>query len=108
MLETSKGIIEFETYPDTAPQAVAHIVALVERNFYRGLRFHRVVEDFVIQIGDSDHARFHEAAVLGQLLQRESRGRVGAVGHAKACGRSGLAARTLATRARWTASSSSA
>jgi cyclophilin family peptidyl-prolyl cis-trans isomerase len=52
VLETSKGIIEFETYPDTAPQAVAHIVALVERNFYRGLRFHRVVEDFVIQIGD--------------------------------------------------------
>ena len=52
VLETSKGIIEFETYPDTAPKAVAHIVALVERNFYRGLRFHRVVENFVIQIGD--------------------------------------------------------
>jgi cyclophilin family peptidyl-prolyl cis-trans isomerase len=52
VLETSKGVIEFETYPDTAPKAVAHIVALVERNFYRGLRFHRVVEDFVIQVGD--------------------------------------------------------
>lgn len=52
VLETSKGVIEFETYPDTAPKAVAHIVALVERNFYRGLRFHRVVPDFVIQIGD--------------------------------------------------------
>lgn len=52
VLETSKGTIEFETYPDTAPKAVAHILALVEKNFYRGLRFHRVVEDFVIQIGD--------------------------------------------------------
>ena len=52
VLETSKGIIEFETYPDTAPRAVAHILALVERNFYRGLRFHRVVPGFVIQIGD--------------------------------------------------------
>ena len=52
VLETAKGVIEFETYPDTAPQAVAHIVALVEKHFYRGLRFHRVVEDFVIQIGD--------------------------------------------------------
>jgi cyclophilin family peptidyl-prolyl cis-trans isomerase len=53
VLETSKGVIEFETYPDTAPKAVAHIVALVEKNFYRGLRFHRVVADFVIQIGDA-------------------------------------------------------
>ena len=52
VLETAKGIIEFETYPDTAPQAVAHILALVEKRFYRGLRFHRVVPNFVIQIGD--------------------------------------------------------
>ena len=52
VLETVKGIIEFETYPDTAPKAVAHILALVQKRFYAGLRFHRVVPNFVIQIGD--------------------------------------------------------
>jgi cyclophilin family peptidyl-prolyl cis-trans isomerase len=52
VLETAKGIIEFETYPDTAPKAVAHILALVQKRFYAGLRFHRVAPSFVIQIGD--------------------------------------------------------
>lgn len=52
VLETVKGIIEFETYPDTAPRAVAHVLALVQKRFYAGLRFHRVVPNFVIQIGD--------------------------------------------------------
>jgi cyclophilin family peptidyl-prolyl cis-trans isomerase len=52
VLETAKGTIEFETYPDTAPKAVAHILELVRKRFYAGLRFHRVVKNFVIQIGD--------------------------------------------------------
>src|SRR3954466_3540338 len=41
VLETVKGNIEFETYPEEAPKTVAQIVALVKRNFYNGLRFHR-------------------------------------------------------------------
>ena len=65
VLETSKGIIEFETYPDTAPKAVAHILALVERNFYRGLRFHRVVPNFVIQIGDPTTRDFTKRVYWG-------------------------------------------
>ncbi len=52
VLETAKGIIEFETYPEEAPKTVAHIVALVEKGFYNGLRFHRVEPKFVVQIGD--------------------------------------------------------
>lgn len=52
VLETVKGTIEFETHPDSAPRAVAHIIALVQRRFYAGLRFHRVVPRFVVQIGD--------------------------------------------------------
>ena len=52
VLETSKGIIEFETYPEEAPKTVAHIVGLVKRGFYNGLRFHRVDPGFVVQIGD--------------------------------------------------------
>jgi peptidyl-prolyl cis-trans isomerase B (cyclophilin B) len=51
-VETEKGTFEFETYPNEAPKTVAHIVGLVNRRFYNGLRFHRVVPGFVIQIGD--------------------------------------------------------
>lgn len=52
VLESEKGVIEFETYPDEAPKTVAHIVGLVKRNFYNGLRFHRAEPNFVVQIGD--------------------------------------------------------
>ena len=52
VLETVKGTIEFETYPEEAPKTVARIVELVKKNFYNGLRFHRAEPNFVIQVGD--------------------------------------------------------
>ena len=51
VLDTEKGMIEFETFPQDAPKSVAHLLALVRRGFYRGLRFHWV-QPGVIQIGD--------------------------------------------------------
>lgn len=51
VLETVKGTIEIETYPEEAPKTVAQILRLVKRNFYNGLRFHRA-EYSLIQIGD--------------------------------------------------------
>jgi len=52
VLETAKGIIEIETYPEEAPKTVARIVELAKKNFYNGQRFHRADPNFVIQIGD--------------------------------------------------------
>src|SRR5215210_8983827 len=52
VLETVKGTIEFETYPEDAPKTVAAIIDLVKRNFYNGLRFHRAEANFLIQVGD--------------------------------------------------------
>jgi peptidyl-prolyl cis-trans isomerase B (cyclophilin B) len=52
VLDTSKGVIEFETYPNEAPKTVAHITALVKRGFYNGQRVHRVAPNFVVQFGD--------------------------------------------------------
>jgi cyclophilin family peptidyl-prolyl cis-trans isomerase len=52
VLETTKGVIEFETYPNEAPKTVAHILGLIKRNFYNGIRVHRVVPKFVVQFGD--------------------------------------------------------
>ena len=52
VLETVKGTIEIETYPEEAPKTVARIVELTKKNFYNGLRFHRAEPNFVVQVGD--------------------------------------------------------
>jgi cyclophilin family peptidyl-prolyl cis-trans isomerase len=52
VFETEKGTFEIETYPAEAPKTVAHIVGLVNKRFYNGQRVHRVVPNFVIQLGD--------------------------------------------------------
>ena len=52
VLETSKGVIEFETYPEEAPKTVARILELVKKGFYNGQRFHRAEPNFLVQIGD--------------------------------------------------------
>ncbi len=52
VVETVKGTFEIQTFPEEAPKTVEHILALVKKNFYRGLRFHRVEKNFVVQVGD--------------------------------------------------------
>ena len=52
VVQTAKGVIEIQTFPGDAPKTVEHIVALAKRNFYNGLRVHRVVPGFVVQFGD--------------------------------------------------------
>lgn len=52
VVETVKGTIEIEMFPVEAPKTVEHIVGLVNRRFYNGLRVHRVVKGFVVQFGD--------------------------------------------------------
>ena len=45
------GIIKAELYPDVAPITVENFVSLIERNFFDGLIFHRVIPGFMIQGG---------------------------------------------------------
>ena len=52
VLETAKGTIEIETYPEEAPKTVARILELTKKNFYNGQRFHRSEPGFLVQIGD--------------------------------------------------------
>lgn len=51
ILKTNKGEIRIDLYPDKTPNTVANFVNLAQRNFYNGLKFHRVIEDFMIQGG---------------------------------------------------------
>ena len=46
------GIIKAELYPDVAPQSVNNFVTLINKGFYNGLIFHRVIPGFMIQGGD--------------------------------------------------------
>lgn len=45
------SIIKAELYPDIAPNTVNNFLSLVQKGFYNGLIFHRVIEDFMIQGG---------------------------------------------------------
>jgi peptidylprolyl isomerase/peptidyl-prolyl cis-trans isomerase B (cyclophilin B) len=53
-MQTTKGTIKFTLLPEYAPETVDNFVKLVEKKFYDGLAFHRVVPGFVIQGGDPD------------------------------------------------------
>ena len=72
VLETVKGTIEFETYPEEAPKTVARIVELVKKGFYNGLRFHRAEANFLVQVGRSGDERCEPGGDSG-AADRESR-----------------------------------
>ena len=47
------GTVKIELYPEYAPETVKNFITLANNEFYNGLKFHRVVKDFMIQGGDS-------------------------------------------------------
>jgi peptidyl-prolyl cis-trans isomerase B (cyclophilin B) len=51
-IETDRGDIELEFYPQHAPRTVNNFVFLAQDGFYDGVTFHRVISDFMIQGGD--------------------------------------------------------
>lgn len=51
-IEMENGdVIKAELYPKTAPNTVANFISLIQKNFYDGLIFHRVIKGFMIQGG---------------------------------------------------------
>ena len=46
------GVITLELYPNIAPETVNNFVSLVNKGFYDGLSFHRIIPGFMIQGGD--------------------------------------------------------
>lgn len=51
IMETDKGTIRIELFDQDAPNTVKNFVELIEKGFYDGLTFHRVIPNFVIQGG---------------------------------------------------------
>lgn len=52
VFETNKGTIEIELFDDTMPITAGNFEKLVEEGYYDGIKFHRVIEGFMIQGGD--------------------------------------------------------
>lgn len=52
VIQTSKGTVTLEFYPQDAPNTVASFIELADSGFYNGLKFHRVIPGFVAQGGD--------------------------------------------------------
>ena len=51
VLDTSKGKIVLELYPDNAPETVKNFLNYVDAKYYDGMIFHRVIPNFMIQGG---------------------------------------------------------
>lgn len=47
-------VIKAELYPDVAPVSVNNFISLIQKSFYDGLIFHRVIRGFMIQGGDPE------------------------------------------------------
>lgn len=52
IMTTSEGVVKFKFYPQDAPMTVKRIIELINKGFYNGLIFHRVLPGFVVQGGD--------------------------------------------------------
>jgi len=50
-MKTSKGTINLKLFPEKTPVTVASFVNLIQRKYYDGLSFHRVIDDFMVQGG---------------------------------------------------------
>lgn len=63
------GTLKLEFYPQAAPKTVAHIVDLINKDFYTGIRFHRLEENFVVQGGDPNSKKFSKADIANNTAE---------------------------------------
>jgi peptidyl-prolyl cis-trans isomerase B (cyclophilin B) len=70
-IHTAKGVLTFELYDDAAPIAAANFKKLVSQGFYNGLKFHRVIPNFMVQGGCPDGTG---AGGPGYTIQCETKG----------------------------------
>ena len=73
------GTIKLELYPEMAPEAVANFVKLAQNGFYDGLKFHRVVEGFMIQGGNSNgdgsgSPKLSDLGIVSKTIKNEETG----------------------------------
>ena len=73
ILETTQGAIELTLMADVAPKACENFVKLVEKGYYNGILFHRVIPEFMIQGGDPTGTGRGGASIWGKPFGDEVR-----------------------------------
>lgn len=76
VLETNQGNIEIKLMPDVAPKACENFTKLVEKGYYNGLIFHRVIKDFMIQGGDPTGTGAGGSSIWGKPFADEFNSKV--------------------------------
>ena len=51
-IRTNRGLIRFQLFTDEVPRTTQNFIDLANKKFYDGIKFHRVIDDFMIQTGD--------------------------------------------------------
>lgn len=70
-MKTSMGTIKIKLFPDQAPKAVENFVTHSEEGYYDGLKFHRVINDFMIQGGDPEGTGMGGESIWGKPFEDE-------------------------------------
>lgn len=65
------GIIKAELYPEIAPESVRNFISLINKGFYDGLIFHRVIPGFMIQGGDPEGTGMGGESIWGRPFEDE-------------------------------------
>jgi len=52
VLDTNKGVIKIELFEDKMPITTGNFKKLIDEGFYDGIKFHRVIDNFMVQVGD--------------------------------------------------------
>jgi peptidylprolyl isomerase len=76
VLETTQGVIELELFSDVAPLAVENFTSLVEKGYYNGIAFHRIIQGFMIQGGDPSETGRGGQSIWKKTFNDEFKGKL--------------------------------
>lgn len=71
VFKTNMGTFEAELYSDKAPKAVENFTGLAEKGYYKGVIFHRVIPNFMIQGGDPTGSGRGGQSIWGRPFEDE-------------------------------------
>ncbi len=71
VLHTSMGDIRIRLFPDAAPKTVENFKGLINKGYYNGITFHRVINDFMIQGGDPTATGMGGESIWGKEFEDE-------------------------------------
>lgn len=71
LIETTQGKITVELKEDIAPKTCENFISLIEKDYYNGIIFHRIIKEFMIQGGDPTGTGRGGESVWGKPFEDE-------------------------------------